>query len=65
MSTRLLALIFFVICCFPVHADIPLPKPTIMKLSMKIKGLTLSGAEYNWGPNKRMWYDYVYPSTAR
>ena len=58
------AFIALVLLSIPAKADTALPPPPKATLSTNVKGINLSGGEYNWGPSKRMWFDYVYPSTA-
>lgn len=56
--------IIFLLLNVIVKADTSLPSPPLSKLSNNLKGVNLSGGEYNWGPNKRIGYDYIYPSKA-
>ncbi len=64
MRLQIYALIALALLSMPVMADTALPSPPKSTLVSNVKGVNLSGGEYNWGPSKRLWYDYVYPSTT-
>ena len=64
MRLQRIALLTLLSLSTPVKADTALPSPPNHTLLPKIKGVNLSGGEYNVGPAKRLGYDYVYPSTT-